>query len=120
MASNEPGPEFTGVVKWIDRRLPIFTMMYKEYMVFPVPKNLNYFWSFGALASITLMVMLLTGIILAMQYQPNTEMAFNSVERIMRDVNYGLADPLRSHERGVDVLHRRLYPYFPRHVLRIV
>lgn len=89
MASNEPGPEFPAVIKWIDRRLPIFTMMYKEYMVFPVPKNLNYFWSFGALASITLMVMLATGIILAMQYQPNTELAFNSVERIMRDVNFG-------------------------------
>ncbi len=89
MQSNEPGPEFTGVVKWIDRRLPIFTMMSKEYQQFPVPRNLNYFWSFGALASITLIVMIATGIFLAMQYQPNTELAFNSVERIMRDVNYG-------------------------------
>ncbi len=89
MSSTSPDPEFTGVVRWIDRRLPIFTMMHKEYKAFPVPKNLNYFWSFGALASITLIVMIATGIILAMQYQPNTALAFDSVERIMRDVNYG-------------------------------
>lgn len=89
MSSTSSGTSYTGVVGWIDRRLPIFTMLNKEYQEFPVPKNLNYFWSFGALATITLMVMIATGIILAMQYQPNTVLAFDSVERIMRDVNYG-------------------------------
>ncbi len=89
MQSDSADPEFKGIVKWIDRRLPIFTMLHKEYMVFPVPKNLNYFWSFGALASITLIVMILTGFFLAAQYQASTADAFNSVERIMRDVNYG-------------------------------
>src|ERR1700742_4554497 len=77
------------VVNWIDTRLPIFTMMQKEYMVFPTPKNFNYFWNFGALATVTLAIMILTGIFLAMNYQPNTELAFNSVQHIMRDVNYG-------------------------------
>ena len=77
------------VINWVDSRLPIFTMMQKEYGVFPTPKNFNYFWNFGALAMVTLVVMILTGIFLAMNYQPNTELAFASVQHIMRDVNYG-------------------------------
>ena len=77
------------LIQWIDTRLPIFTMMQKEYAVFPTPKNFNYFWNFGALAVITLVIMIITGIFLAMNYQPNTELAFNSVQHIMRDVNYG-------------------------------
>jgi ubiquinol-cytochrome c reductase cytochrome b subunit len=77
------------VINWIDTRLPIFTMMQKEYGVFPTPKNFNYFWNFGALAMVALVVMIGTGIFLAMNYTPNTAMAFDSVQRIMRDVNYG-------------------------------
>src|ERR1700744_349630 len=77
------------VINWNDTRLPIFTMMQKEYGVFPTPKNFNYFWNFGALAMVTLVIMILTGIFLSMNYQPNTELAFNSVQHIMRDVNYG-------------------------------
>src|SRR6476659_4513179 len=77
------------VINWIDTRLPIFTMMQKEYGVFPTPKNFNYFWNFGALAMVNLLIMIATGIFLAMNYQPNTELAFNSVQHIMRDVNYG-------------------------------
>jgi ubiquinol-cytochrome c reductase cytochrome b subunit len=77
------------VINWIDTRLPVFTMMQKEYGVFPTPKNFNYFWNFGALAMVNLAIMIVTGIFLAMNYTPNTAMAFDSVERIMRDVNYG-------------------------------
>ena len=77
------------VINWIDTRLPLFTMMQKEYGVFPTPKNFNYFWNFGALAMVNLMIMIVTGIFLAMNYQPNTAMAFDSVERIVRDVNFG-------------------------------
>ena len=77
------------VINWVDSRLPIFTMMQKEYGIFPTPKNFNYFWNFGALAMVCLMVMILTGIFLAMNYQPNTELAFASVQHIMRDVDYG-------------------------------
>ena len=77
------------LINWIDSRLPIFTMMYKEYGEYPAPRNFNYFWSFGGLAMVSLMIMIATGIFLAMQYTPNTEMAFNSVERMTRDVNYG-------------------------------
>ena len=77
------------VVNWIDTRMPIFTMMQKEYGSFPTPRNFNYFWNFGALAMINLAIMIATGIFLAMNYAPNTELAFDSVQRIMRDVNYG-------------------------------
>jgi ubiquinol-cytochrome c reductase cytochrome b/c1 subunit len=77
------------VLNWIDTRLPIFTMMQKEYGVFPTPKNFNYFWNFGALAMVQLMVMIATGVFLAMNYTPHVTMAFDSVEHIMRDVNYG-------------------------------
>jgi ubiquinol-cytochrome c reductase cytochrome b subunit len=77
------------VINWIDTRMPVFTMMQREYGTFPTPKNFNYFWNFGALAMIALMIMIATGIFLAMNYVPNTGLAFDSVQRIMRDVNYG-------------------------------
>ncbi len=77
------------VLNWIDTRLPFITMMQKEYGVFPTPRNFNYFWNFGALAMVMLMIMLATGIFLAMHYTPEKDMAFDSVEAIMRDVNYG-------------------------------
>ncbi len=77
------------VIRWVDSRLPIFSMMQNEYGTFPTPKNFNYFWNFGALAMINLMIMIATGIFLAMHYTPHVSMAFDSVERIMRDVNYG-------------------------------
>jgi ubiquinol-cytochrome c reductase cytochrome b/c1 subunit len=77
------------VIRWIDQRMPVFTMMQKEYGTFPTPKNFNYFWNFGALAMINLMIMIATGIFLSMHYTPHTAYAFDSVERIMRDVNFG-------------------------------
>ncbi|MFZ6763094.1 MULTISPECIES: cytochrome b [Acetobacterales] len=90
MASGLHESSFTNpVVRWIDQRMPVFTMMQKEYGTFPTPRNFNYFWNFGALAMINLMIMIATGIFLAMNYTAHTSLAFDSVERIMRDVNYG-------------------------------
>ncbi len=77
------------VVKWVDYRLPIFTFMNHELNEYPTPKNLSYWWNFGSLAGIMLVVMIVTGIFLAMQYTPHVDYAFDSTERIMRDVNYG-------------------------------
>ena len=77
------------VVKWIDHRLPVFTFLQHELYEYPTPKNLSYWWNFGSLAGIMLVVMIATGIVLAMHYTPHVDHAFNSVERIMRDVNYG-------------------------------
>jgi len=83
--SDIPNP----VLRWIDERMPVITLMQKEYGSFPTPKNFNYFWNFGALAMVNLVVMFITGIVLAMHYTPHVNYAFDSVERIMRDVNYG-------------------------------
>lgn len=77
------------VMKWIDSRLPIFTMLDHEYNKYPMPRNVNYLWAFGAIAGVMLITMIATGLVLAMQYAANTHISFDSVERIMRDVNYG-------------------------------
>ena len=77
------------LIRWIDERLPIFTFFNKELKEYPTPKNLNYLWNFGSLAGIILVIMILSGIFLAMHYVPHVSMAFDSVERIMRDVNGG-------------------------------
>lgn len=77
------------VVRWIDHRLPFFSYMHHELNDYPTPKNLNYLWNFGSLAGLALVVMIITGIILAMHYTPHVDHAFQSVERIMRDVNQG-------------------------------
>jgi quinol-cytochrome oxidoreductase complex cytochrome b subunit len=69
--------------------LPIFTFLRHELHEYPTPKNLNYLWNFGSLAGIVLVIMMVTGVVLAMHYIPTTDGAFNSVEHIMRDVNYG-------------------------------
>ncbi len=89
MGSENRTPFENPAVEWIDSRLPIFTLLNKEYGVFPTPKNFNYFWNFGAIAMVMLVTMILTGIFLAMSYNPSTAGAFDSVERIMRDVNGG-------------------------------
>ncbi len=89
MANKDRQPFDNTVIEWVDSRLPVFTMMQKEYGVFPTPRNFNYFWNFGALSMVFLILMILTGIFLAMNYTPHADMAFNSVERIMRDVNSG-------------------------------
>jgi ubiquinol-cytochrome c reductase cytochrome b/c1 subunit len=77
------------IARWIDHRLPIFTFMQHELHDYPTPKNLSYWWNFGSLAGIMLVIMIVSGIFLAMQYTPHIDYAFDSVERIMRDVNYG-------------------------------
>ncbi len=79
----------SGLVKWVDYRMPIFTFMNHELNEYPTPRNLSYWWNFGSLAGIALVIMIATGIVLAMQYTAHVDYAFDSVERIMRDVNSG-------------------------------
>lgn len=89
MSNANRTPFQNPVIEWVDSRLPLFTMMQREYGVFPTPRNFNYFWNFGAIAMFMLVTMIVSGIFLAMNYTPHANMAFDSVERIMRDVNYG-------------------------------
>src|SRR6267378_23989 len=77
------------LVRWIDHRLPIFTFMSHELNDYPTPRNLNYWWNFGSLAGIMLVIMILSGVFFAMAYMLHKDMAFESVERIMRHVNWG-------------------------------
>ena len=76
-------------VRWFDDRLPIVSYTHEHLVAYPAPRNLNYMWNFGSLAGICLVIMIVTGLFLAMHYTPHVDHAFASVERIMRDVNYG-------------------------------
>jgi ubiquinol-cytochrome c reductase cytochrome b/c1 subunit len=91
-ASSHPAP-YAGprnrLLRWIDYRLPFWAVVQHDFMEYPAPRNLNYWWNFGSLAGVILVIMIATGVILAMHYTPTADMAFDSVERIMRDVNYG-------------------------------
>ena len=78
-----------GFEKWLDERLPIIRLGYDSLVDFPTPKNLNYWYTFGGILAVCLGIQIVTGIILAMHYVAHVDMAFASVEHIMRDVNYG-------------------------------
>src|SRR5689334_7975120 len=78
-----------GFVIWLERRLPIISLVYNSFVSYPVPRNLNYWWTFGGILAMMLAVQIISGIVLAMHFTPHVDHAFNSVETIMRDVNYG-------------------------------
>ncbi|WP_137389701.1 cytochrome b [Rhodoligotrophos defluvii] len=79
----------TGIEKWLDQRLPIVRLAHDQALAFPTPRNLNYFWTFGGILAVFLVLQIITGVTLVMHYTPDTRLAFDSVEHIMRDVNYG-------------------------------
>lgn len=87
--SKQSLTETSALAKWLNDRLPIISWLESFLFKHPYPKNLSYAWSFGSIAGIALVVQILTGIMLAMHYVPNTKYAFDSVEHIMRDVRYG-------------------------------
>lgn len=77
------------VMAWIDARLPV-TKAFKRHMSeYYAPKNLNFFYVFGALAIVVLAIQIVTGIFLTMNYKPDAAQAFLSVEYIMREVPFG-------------------------------
>ncbi len=78
-----------GVMAWIDERFPLSAIIRHELTDYPVPRNLNYWWNFGSLAGLMLVIQIATGLFLAMHYKPDIGMAFDSIEHMMRDVNYG-------------------------------
>jgi quinol-cytochrome oxidoreductase complex cytochrome b subunit len=79
----------TAFTKWLDTRLPILRLANDTVSTFPTPRNLNIWYTFGGILTFCLGVQIVSGIVLAMHYVPNAGMAFDSVENIMRDVNYG-------------------------------
>jgi ubiquinol-cytochrome c reductase cytochrome b subunit len=85
-STYQPG---TGFTKWLDDRLPIIRLGYDSFVDFPTPRNLNYWYTFGGILTVFLVIQIITGIVLAMHYVPHVDHAFDSVERIRRDVTFG-------------------------------
>jgi ubiquinol-cytochrome c reductase cytochrome b/c1 subunit len=101
------------LAKWLESRLPILGFMHSSFVTFPNPRNLNYWWTFGGILSFMLMAQIVTGVVLVMHYTPHSSLAFDSVEHIMRDVNYGWL--LRyAHANGASMYFLALYV----HILR--
>jgi len=78
----------TGFEKWLDRRLPVAALLYDTLKI-PTPKNLNWMWIWGIVLTFTLVLQIATGVVLAMHYKAGVDVAFGSVEHIMRNVNAG-------------------------------
>lgn len=85
-STYKPG---NGFEKWLDERLPIMRFMQDHMSSFPTPRNLNYLWTFGGILTFCLVTQIVTGIILAMHYTPHVDLAFESVQHIKRNVNWG-------------------------------
>jgi ubiquinol-cytochrome c reductase cytochrome b subunit len=83
------GTQSNGLLGWIDARFPL-TKMWKEHVSeYYAPKNFNFWYFFGSLALLVLVLQIVTGIWLTMNYKPDANLAFSSVEYIMRDVQWG-------------------------------
>ena len=80
---------FTAVVEWVDDRFPLVKTWNEHLGQYYTPKNFNFWYFFGSLALLMLVIQILSGIFLAMHYKPTAETAFASVEYIMRDVSWG-------------------------------
>jgi ubiquinol-cytochrome c reductase cytochrome b/c1 subunit len=95
-------------MKWFEARLPIMGLVHSSFIVYPVPRNLNYWWTFGGILAFLLGVQIVTGIVLVMHYTPHVDFAFDSVEHIRRDVNYGyILQPL--HANGASMFFLAVY-----------
>ncbi len=78
-----------GIIGWVDSRLPVIEFWEAHLSKYYAPKNFNFWYFFGSLALLILVLQIVTGIFLTMHYKPDAELAFASVEYIMRDVNWG-------------------------------
>jgi ubiquinol-cytochrome c reductase cytochrome b/c1 subunit len=79
----------SAIARWFESRLPMIGLVHSSFVAYPVPRNLNYMWTFGAILSFMLVAQIATGVVLAMHYVPSASEAFSSVDDIMRNVNYG-------------------------------
>ena len=86
MSQRDRGASF---LAWLDERLPVAKFLEDQLLKYYAPKNFNFLYFFGSLALLVLVNQLVTGIVLAMHYKPAAELAFDSVEYIMRDVDWG-------------------------------
>ncbi len=104
-STYKPG---TAIERWLDKRLPIVRLGYDSFIDFPTPKNLNYWWTFGGILTVCLVIQILTGVIIAMHYTPHVDLAFDSVQHFKRDVNFGwLIQPI--HANGASMFFVAVY-----------
>jgi ubiquinol-cytochrome c reductase cytochrome b/c1 subunit len=94
--------------RWFDARLPLISYLRREYVDYPTPRNLNHLWNFGAFITVTLALLILTGLFLALNYTPTIAGAFNSVEAIDRELPSGWL--IRAiHQAGATLFFVTLY-----------
>ena len=87
--AGEKNVETTGLLGWIDHRFPLTSMVKEHLSEYYAPKNFNFWYFFGSLAMLVLVLQIVTGIFLVMHYKPDAKLAFDSVEYIMREVPGG-------------------------------
>ncbi|MEO0998428.1 MAG: cytochrome bc complex cytochrome b subunit, partial [Pseudomonadota bacterium] len=78
-----------GLLEWVDKRFPLTKMLREHATEYYASKNFNIWYVFGVLAMVVLVIQIVTGIFLTMNYKPSADDAFASVEYIMRDVEWG-------------------------------
>src|SRR3546814_3165092 len=107
--AGEKTVETTGLLGWIDKRFPL-TSTYKAHLSeYYAPKNFNFWYFFGSLALLVLVLQIVTGIFLTMSYKPDAALAFASVEYIMREVPWGRSE---EHTSELQSLMRISYAVF--------
>ena len=103
-------------INWIDRRFPFSSFVKHDLTEYPTPRNLSYWWNFGFLAGFVLVLQVATGVFLAMHYKADAGLSFDSVQHIMRDVNYGWL--LRfMHATGASAFFLVIYIHMAAHAL---
>jgi ubiquinol-cytochrome c reductase cytochrome b subunit len=103
----------TRIGRWFDERLPATRLLYDSFVAYPIPRNLNYWYTFGGILSFMLAAQIVTGVVLAMHYAADADLAFESVEHIMRDVKYGWL--LRyAHATGASMFFIAVYVHIAR------
>src|ERR1700752_2528252 len=80
---------FNGVLTWVDQRFPLVSMLKEQLAEYYAPKSFNFWYYFGSLALVVLVIQIVSGIFLTMNYKPDAAQAFGSVEFILRDVPWG-------------------------------
>jgi quinol-cytochrome oxidoreductase complex cytochrome b subunit len=98
----------------------LFTFLGNHIIYYSTPANLTYSWSFGSLAGVSLVIQIVSGVFLGMFYTPHVDLAFASVEFIMRDVNHGWLISIHSLEWSVYVFLCGVLSHFTRSVLRVI
>ncbi len=120
VAARTGSGRLAALTAWIDERFPLTALWKSQVSEYYAPKNFNVWYYFGSLALFVLVIQIVSGIFLTMNYKPSAAEAFNSVEYIMRDVEWGWLIRYIHSTGRVGVLHRRLPAHVPCADVRLV